>query len=124
MLHFTPTSSSWLNLVERWFRELTEKALRRGVFPSVPDLVAAIDAFLEAHTRTPSHSSGRPPWRRSWRRSDAVKRFWRQCALEVQVPPAVVDGGQPLLELALPVAGGQGGELASDELRALGLRLG
>src|SRR5450830_1494213 len=36
--HFTPTSSSWLNLFERWFRELTEKALRRGVFPSVPDL--------------------------------------------------------------------------------------
>ena len=31
-LHFTPTSSSWLNLVERWFRELTDKALRRGVF--------------------------------------------------------------------------------------------
>jgi len=38
-LHFTPTSSSWLNLVERWFRELTDKALRRGVFHSVPDLV-------------------------------------------------------------------------------------
>ena len=41
-LHFTPTSSSWLNLVERWFRELTDKALRRGVFHSVPDLVASI----------------------------------------------------------------------------------
>jgi len=39
-LHFTPTSSSWLNLVERWFRELTDKALRRGVFRSVPDLIA------------------------------------------------------------------------------------
>jgi len=52
-LHFTPTSSSWLNLVERWFRELTEKALRRGVFPSVPDLIAAIDAFLEAHNEDP-----------------------------------------------------------------------
>ena len=37
-LHFTPTSSSWLNLVERWFRELTDKALRRGAFHSVPDL--------------------------------------------------------------------------------------
>ena len=42
-LHFTPTSSSWLNLVERWFRELTTKRLRRGVFQSVPDLIAAID---------------------------------------------------------------------------------
>ena len=52
-LHFTPTSSSWLNLVERWFRELTEKALRRGVFPSVPDLIAAIGAFLEAHNSDP-----------------------------------------------------------------------
>ena len=35
-LHFIPTSSSWLNMVERWFRELTEKAIRRGVFKSVP----------------------------------------------------------------------------------------
>ena len=39
--HFTPTSSSWLNLVERWFRELTDKALRRGSFNSVPELIAA-----------------------------------------------------------------------------------
>jgi transposase len=51
--HFTPTSSSWLNLVERWFRELTQKALRRGVFRSVPDLVAAIYAYLEAHNADP-----------------------------------------------------------------------
>ena len=48
-LHFTPTSSSWLNLVERWFRELTDKALRRGVFRSVPDLIAAIEDYLAAH---------------------------------------------------------------------------
>jgi len=41
-LHFTPTSSSWLNLVERWFAELTERRLRRGVFTSVADLVDAI----------------------------------------------------------------------------------
>jgi len=53
VLHFTPTSSSWLNLVERWFRELTEKALRRGVFPSVPDLIAAIGDFLEARSDEP-----------------------------------------------------------------------
>jgi len=52
-LHFTPTSSSWLNLVERWFRELTEKALRRGVFPGVPDLIAAIGGFLQAHNQDP-----------------------------------------------------------------------
>ncbi len=52
-LHFTPTSSSWLNLVERWFRELTGKALRRGVFHSVPDLIAAIEAYLAAHNENP-----------------------------------------------------------------------
>jgi transposase len=52
-LHFTPTSSSWLNLVERWFRELTEKALRRGIFHSVPDLVAAIEQYLGAHNSDP-----------------------------------------------------------------------
>jgi transposase len=52
-LHFTPTSSSWLNLVERWFRELTSKALRRGVFRSVPDLIAAIEAYLAAHNDDP-----------------------------------------------------------------------
>ena len=47
-LHFTPTSASWTNLVERWFRELTDKAIRRGTFVSVPDLEAAIDAFLKS----------------------------------------------------------------------------
>ena len=52
-MHFTPTSSSWLNLVERWFRELTDKALRRGVFHSVPDLVAAIEDYLAAHNEDP-----------------------------------------------------------------------
>jgi transposase len=52
-LHFTPTSSSWLNLVERWFRELTDKALRRGVFHSVPDLIATIEAYLAAHNDDP-----------------------------------------------------------------------
>ena len=52
-LHFTPTSSSWLNLVERWFRELTEKALRRGVFGSVPDLITAVEAYLDATNDAP-----------------------------------------------------------------------
>ncbi len=52
-LHFTPTSSSWLNLVERWFRELTDKALRRGVFHSVPDLIAKIEEYLTAHNNDP-----------------------------------------------------------------------
>jgi hypothetical protein len=52
-LHFIPTSSSWLNLVERWFRDITDKAVRRGVFHSVPDLVAAIEAYLNANNADP-----------------------------------------------------------------------
>jgi hypothetical protein len=51
--HFVPTSSSWLNLVERWFRELTEKAIRRGSFVSVPDLKQAIEAFMRAWNQNP-----------------------------------------------------------------------
>ncbi|MBA3476204.1 MAG: IS630 family transposase [Actinobacteria bacterium] len=52
-LHFIPTSSSWLNLVERWFRELTEKAIRRGVFHSVPDLIQSIETFLQTNNDDP-----------------------------------------------------------------------
>ncbi|MGL4464148.1 MAG: transposase [Planctomycetia bacterium] len=48
-VHFTPTSSSWLNLVERWFGELTQKRLRRGVFKSVAELEAAVEEFIERH---------------------------------------------------------------------------
>jgi hypothetical protein len=52
-LHFTPTSSSWLNQVERWFRDLTDKNLRRGVFGSVPDLVTSVQTYLDAHNANP-----------------------------------------------------------------------
>ena len=52
--HFTPTSSSWLNLVERWFRDLTDKAIRRGVFGSVPELITAIEAYLDANNADPT----------------------------------------------------------------------
>lgn len=52
-LHFTPTSTPWLNLVERWFRELTDKMIRRGVFHSVDDLVAAIEEYLRVHNDDP-----------------------------------------------------------------------
>ena len=52
-LHFTPTSSSWLNLVERWSRNLTDKAIRRGIFRSVPDLIAAIEDYLAASNDDP-----------------------------------------------------------------------
>lgn len=51
--HFIPTSSSWLNLVERWFGELTGKRLRRGVFASVNDLKEATDEFLNVWNNEP-----------------------------------------------------------------------
>jgi len=52
-LHFTPTSSSWLNLVERWFRELTTRRLKRGSFASVAELVAAIEDYIAHHNDHP-----------------------------------------------------------------------
>ena len=52
-LHFIPTSSSWLNVVERWFREITDKRIRRGVFKSVPDLILAIEEYLANHNQNP-----------------------------------------------------------------------
>lgn len=52
-LHFTPTSASWLNLVERWFAALTEKQLRRGVYRSTRELEQAITRYLEAHNQNP-----------------------------------------------------------------------
>jgi transposase len=53
-LHFTPTSSSWVNMVERFFGKLTDKAIRRGIFHSVPDLIAAIEAYLKANNDNPA----------------------------------------------------------------------
>jgi transposase len=52
-LHFIPTSSSWLNLVERWFREITDKWIRRGVFKSVEQLTAAIMDYIARHNDNP-----------------------------------------------------------------------
>ena len=52
-LHFTPTSSSWLNMVEIFFSQLTDKAIRRGIFHSVPDLIDAIQTYLAAHNENP-----------------------------------------------------------------------
>lgn len=51
--HFTPTSSSWLNQVERWFRDLTDKNLRRGIFGSVPDLIASIEKYMAVTNSKP-----------------------------------------------------------------------
>jgi transposase len=51
--HFTPTSASWLNMVERFFRDLTTNRIRRGVFHSEADLIAAIDEYLAVHNANP-----------------------------------------------------------------------
>ena len=53
VLHFVPTSSRWLNLVERWFGELTSKRIRRGSFFSVEDWQNAIAQFLDAWNEQP-----------------------------------------------------------------------
>ena len=52
-LHFTPTSASWLNLVERWFAQLTDKQLRRGVHRSTKELESAIKSYIQHHNKDP-----------------------------------------------------------------------
>ncbi len=52
-MHFTPTSASWLNVVERFFRDITNDRLHRGVFTSVPELEAAINEYVEHHNKIP-----------------------------------------------------------------------
>jgi hypothetical protein len=53
-MHFTPTSSSWLNLVERFFRQLTDDVVREGSFGSVGELITAIDVHLAHHNLKPT----------------------------------------------------------------------
>ena len=52
-IHFTPTSSSWLNMVERFFRDITDKRIRRGIFTSVPELETAINEYIALHNANP-----------------------------------------------------------------------
>ena len=52
-IHFTPTSASWLNMVERFFRDLTTEQLRRGVFTSVPELISTIENYMTLHNEKP-----------------------------------------------------------------------
>jgi transposase len=79
-VHFTPTSASWINQVERWFAELTRKQIRRGVQTSTNQLEADIHAFIERHNENPK------PYR--WTKSAdeilaSVKRFWQKTELYV-----------------------------------------
>ncbi|MGH8350060.1 MAG: IS630 family transposase [Pseudomonas sp.] len=79
--HFVPTSSSWLNMVERWFRELDTKAIRRGSFVSVPDLVQAIEEFMQGWNLSPK------PF--VWKASveEIVKKIDRARAKAEQIKP-------------------------------------
>jgi hypothetical protein len=52
-MHFTPTSASWLNMIERFFRDLSTTRLMRGVFRSVPELIAAIQHHIATHNKNP-----------------------------------------------------------------------
>lgn len=52
-IHYTPTSSSWLNMVERFFRDITHNQIRRGIFRSVPELITAIERYIAQHNRAP-----------------------------------------------------------------------
>ena len=52
-MHFTPTSSSWLNMVERFFRDLTDKRIRRGVFRDAEELIMAIGDYVDQHNSDP-----------------------------------------------------------------------
>jgi transposase len=52
-MHFTPTSSSWLNMVERFFRDLTQNRLRRGIFRDVEELIRAIGDYIDKHNDNP-----------------------------------------------------------------------
>lgn len=52
-VHFTPTSASWMNMVERFFRDITTDCLKRGVFHSVPDLIARIEEYIAHHNEKP-----------------------------------------------------------------------
>jgi len=79
--HFVPTSSSWLNLVERWFEELSEKAIRRGSFVSVADLQAAIDRFLEAWNQKPK------PFTWTAKVEEIIKKIQRARAKLEQIRP-------------------------------------
>jgi hypothetical protein len=64
-VHFTPTSASWMNLVEAWFGIIERQAIHRGTFGSVPELTTAIRQFINCWTRVHTRSSGRKPPTRS-----------------------------------------------------------
>ena len=83
-LHFTPTSASWLNLVERWFGEITRKRIRRGVFTSVPELIAAIDEFIRLKNKNPKQFV----WTKTV--DDILKKI-KHCKAVIEIPTSMCD---------------------------------
>jgi transposase len=81
-MHFVPTSSSWLNMVERWFRDLTDKRIRRGVFKSVKDLITAIEAYIHHHNSNPQ------PFVWTAKAEDIIAKYRRAKAVLDKVPTA------------------------------------
>jgi transposase len=71
-VHLTPTSASWLNMIERFFSDLTENRIRRGVFQDPEQRIMAIGEYIDPTTNTQSPSSGPPRPTTSWRRSPAL----------------------------------------------------
>ena len=71
-MRFTPTSSSWLNMAERFFRDLTQNRLRRSVFRDVEELIVAIDGYVDKHNENPNLSSGPPKPPTSSKRSSGL----------------------------------------------------
>jgi len=71
-VHFTPTSSSWLNLVERFFAEITNRRIRRGSFRSVRELTRAIDGYIADRNRDPKAFVWKSP-------AGKIRRRVRKC---------------------------------------------
>jgi transposase len=82
-MHFTPTSASWLNVVERFFRDLSQQRLRRGTFHNVDELIAAIQLrnISTVITNIPNRSFGQPRHLIFWKKCPALNGAWISCNL-------------------------------------------
>jgi transposase len=115
VLHFTPTSSSWLNLVERWFAELTNKLLRRGTHRSVRQLNTDIRAWIEDWNHDPRPFPGPKPRTRSSNRSpDTAVELTNHDTRPLDLPrPRVLIGHPGSLSFCSPLPAGHKYALAS-----------
>ena len=81
-MHFIPTSSSWLNVIERWFRDITDQRIRRGVFRSVAELEAAIQDYIN------HHNAGPKPFVWTAKAEDILEKVRRARAALNKIPTA------------------------------------